>query len=257
MAPRSSLAVPSEVPVLAVCFLACVATGLELSVNNHAADFSLSTTLGPPVSLSCLVQNSSQAEELLWYRGDGQVDLKDGNKVNVSNICVSPVTESDNGVTFTCKLARDKSVQVSVLLDVQFPPQLSGEESLRTEEEKDVTMSCNAKSNPQAQTAWYKNNNSLTLEQNRYQLYQTSEVFQLSIIKVQKSDNGTYTCVVKSPLGEGRKDFHLIVEDKKPVFPMEAVIAAVVVVTVTVLFGIVARRDKIFKCFKKSSETAL
>lgn len=47
------------------------------------------------------------------------MDLKDGNKVNVSNICVSPVTESDNGVTFTCKLARDKSVQVSVLLDVQ------------------------------------------------------------------------------------------------------------------------------------------
>ncbi|NXN37621.1 TMIG1 protein, partial [Rhinoptilus africanus] len=247
MAPRGSLAVPCEVPVLAVCFLACVATGLELSVNNHAADFSLSAMLGPPLSLSCLVQNSSQAEELLWYRGDGQVGLKDGNKVNVSNICVSPVTESDNGVTFTCRLARDKSVQVSVLLDVQFPPQLSGEESLQTEEDKDVTMSCNAKSNPQAQTAWYKNNNSLTLEQNRYRLYQTSEVFQLSITKVQKSDNGTYTCVVKSPLGEGRKDFHLIVEDKKPVFPKEAVIAAVVVVTVTVLFGIVARKDKIFK----------
>ncbi|NXV22165.1 TMIG1 protein, partial [Cepphus grylle] len=221
--------------------------GLELSVNSHAADFSLSTMPGPPVSLSCLVRNSSQAEELLWYRGDGQVDLKDGNKVNVSNVCVSPVTESDNGVTFTCKLARDKSVQVSVLLDVQFPPHLSGEESLQIEEEKDVTMSCNAKSNPQGQTAWYKNNNSLTLKQNRYQLYQTSEVFQLSIIKVEKSDNGTYTCVVKSPLGEGRKDFHLIVEDKKPVFPKEAVIAAVVVVTATVLFGIVARRDKIFK----------
>ncbi|NXN74596.1 TMIG1 protein, partial [Himantopus himantopus] len=221
--------------------------GLELSVNNHDADFSLSTMVGPHVSLSCLVQNSSQAEELLWYRGDGQVDLKDGNKVNISNICVSPVAESDNGVTFTCKLARDKSVQVSVTLDVKFPPQLTGEESLRIEEQQDVTLSCNAKSNPQAQTAWYKNNNTLILEQNRYQLYQTSEVFQLSILKVQKSDNGTYTCVVKSPLGEGRKDFHLTVEDKKPVFPKEAVIAAVVVVTVTILFGIVARKDKIFK----------
>ncbi|XP_049658768.1 transmembrane and immunoglobulin domain-containing protein 1 [Accipiter gentilis] len=257
MAQRSSLAVPCEVPVLAVCFLACVVTGLELSVNNHAADFSLSTSAGPPVSLSCLVQNSSQAEELLWYREGGKVDLKDGNKVNVSNICISPVTESDNGVTFTCKLARDKSVQVSVILDVQFPPQLTGEESLQIEEDKDVTLTCNAKSNPQAQTAWYKNKNTLILQQNRYQLYQTSEVFQLSIKTVQKSDNGTYTCVVKSALGEGRKDFHLIVEDKKPVFPTEAVIAAAVVVTLTVLFGIVAQKDKIFKCFKRSSETAL
>ncbi|NXI38330.1 TMIG1 protein, partial [Galbula dea] len=247
MVQRSSLAVPYELPVLIVCFLACVATGLELFVNNHAADFSLSTRPVPAVSLSCQVQNRSQAEELVWYRGEGKVDLKDENKVNISNICISPVTESDNRVTFTCRLARDKSVQVSVLLDVQFPPQLTGEESLQIEEDKDVTMTCNAKSNPQAQTAWYKNNTILTLQQNRYHLYQTSEVSQLSIQKVQKSDNGTYTCVVKSSLGEGRKDFHLIVEDKKPGFPKEAVIAAVVVVTITVFFGIVARKDKFFK----------
>lgn len=95
------------------------------------------------------------------------------------------------------------------------PPQLTGEESLQIEEDKDVTLTCNAKSNPQAQTAWYKNKNTLILQQNRYQLYQTSEVFQLSIKTVQKSDNGTYTCVVKSALGEGRKDFHLIVEGNK------------------------------------------
>ncbi|NXV07656.1 TMIG1 protein, partial [Cettia cetti] len=221
--------------------------GLELSVNNHAADFTLSTELGPAISLSCLVHNSSQAEELLWYRGDGQVGLKDGNKVNISNICISPVNESDNGVTFTCKLARDKSVQVSVILDVQFPPQLSGEETLHVEEDKDVTLTCNSKSNPQAQSTWYKNNQSLTLQQSRHELYQTSEIFRLSIRKVQKSDNGTYTCVVQSSLGKGTRDFYLVVEDKKPVFPKEAVIAAVVVVTVTILFGIVARKDTFFK----------
>ncbi|KFP34480.1 Transmembrane and immunoglobulin domain-containing protein 1, partial [Colius striatus] len=201
-------------------------------------------------SLSCLVENNSQDEELLWYRGDGQVDLKDGNKVNISNICVSPVTESDNGVTFTCKLARNTSLQVSVILDVQFPPQLTGEESLQIEEDKDVTLTCNAKSNPQAQTAWYKDNTTLTLQQNRYQVYQTSEVFQLTIKNVEKSDNGIYTCEVKSSLGEGRKHFHLTVEDKKPVFPLEAVIAAVVVVSLTLLFGIVAQRNKIFKVHK-------
>ncbi|NWX29956.1 TMIG1 protein, partial [Notiomystis cincta] len=247
MVQRRSLAVPCRVPVLGISFLAFVATGLELSVNNQAADFTLSTELGPPISLSCLVHNSSQAEELLWYRGDGQVDLKDGNKVNISNICISPVNESDNGVTFTCQLARDKSVQVSVILDVQFPPRLSGEETLHVEEDKDVTLTCNSKSNPQGQPTWYKDNNSLVLQQSHHQLYQTSEVFQLSIKKVQKSDNGTYTCVVESPLGNGTKDFHLIVEDKKTVFPTEAVIAAIVVVSITILFAIVARKDKIFK----------
>ncbi|XP_005525814.1 PREDICTED: transmembrane and immunoglobulin domain-containing protein 1 [Pseudopodoces humilis] len=257
MAQRCSLAVPYGAPILAISFLACVATGVELSVNNHAADFTLSTQLGPAISLSCLVHNSSQAEELLWYRGDGQVGLKDGNKVNISNICISPVNESDNGVTFTCKLARNKSVQVSVILDVQFPPWLSGEETLHVEEEKDVTLTCNSKSNPQAQSTWFKDNHSLTLQPSRHELYQTSEVFRLSIRKVQKSDSGTYTCMVESPLGNGTRDFHLIVEDKKPVFPTEAVIAAVVVVSITILFGIVARKDKFFKCFKKQKETAL
>lgn len=38
--------------------------------------------------------------------------------------------------------------------------------------------------------------------------------------------------------------------DKKPIFPTEAIIAAVVVVTLTIFFGIVARRDKIFKVWK-------
>ncbi|NXJ73372.1 TMIG1 protein, partial [Trogon melanurus] len=221
--------------------------GLELSINNQTADFSLCTKPLSTVSLSCLVQNSSWDEELLWYRGDGQVDLKDGNKVNVSNICISPVSEADNGVAFTCKLARDNSVQVSVILDVQFLPQLTGEESLQIEEGKDVTLTCNTKSNPHVQTAWYKNNEALTLQQDHYQLYETSEVLQLTIQKVQKSDNGTYTCYVESYLGNSTKDFHLTVEDEKIPFPTEAIIAAAVVVTLTVLFGIVARKDKIFK----------
>ncbi|NWH76158.1 TMIG1 protein, partial [Piaya cayana] len=251
MMQRSSLTVPCEVPVLVLCFLAYAATGVELSVNNQTADFSLSTAVpGPPVPLSCLAQNSNQDEELLWYRGEGKVDLKDGNKVNISNICISPVTASDNGVIFTCKLARNTSVQVSVTLNVQFPPELSGEESLQIEEDKDVTLSCNAKSNPPAQAAWYKDNSTLVLQQNRYQLYQNSEVFQLSINKVQKSDNGTYTCILKYAGEERWKDFHLTVEDKKPVFPMEAIIAAAVVVALTLLFGIVARKDKIFKVQK-------
>ncbi|NXF11447.1 TMIG1 protein, partial [Smithornis capensis] len=221
--------------------------GLELSINNHLADFPLSTKPGLSVSLSCLVHNSSQAEQLLWYRGDGRVDLKDGNKVNISNICIFPVNESDHGVTFSCRLARDKSVQVSVTLDVEFPPQLSGEETIRVEEEKDVTLTCNSKSNPQARATWYKDNNNLTLQQGHHKLYQTSEVFQLSITKVQQSDNGTYTCVVEYFLGKRTKDFHLAVEEKKPVFPKEAAIAAAVVVLITIFFGIVARRDTFCK----------
>lgn len=80
------------------------------------------------------------------------------------------------------------------------------------EEDKDVSLSCNSKCNPQGHTAWFKDKQSLALQQGRHELYQSTELFRLSIRKVHKSDNGTYTCVVQSPLGNGTRHFHLIVE---------------------------------------------
>ncbi|XP_019366774.1 PREDICTED: transmembrane and immunoglobulin domain-containing protein 1 isoform X2 [Gavialis gangeticus] len=255
MAQHSCLPVPYEVPVLVMLLLPCIVTGVELAINNETSDFKLTTRLGPALSLSCAIQNNSQEEQLIWYRGDGAVDLKDGNQMNASHLCLSPVTETDNGVAFTCKLKRDQSIQVSVILDVQFRPILSGKDSLRAEEESDVTLICNVKSNPQAQVAWYKDNIVLTLEAKRHQIHQTSEVSKLSITKAQKSDMGVYTCVANSSLGEDRKDFHLVIEDKKPVFPIEAIAAAAVVVLLTIVFGVVAQREKILKCFVKKNET--
>lgn len=93
--------------------------GVELAINAKTIDYQLSTKPGIEHSLWCTVQNHSQEEKLLWFRDDGQVDLKDGNQVNASNICVSPVSVDDNGVSFTCRLARDGSVQISVILDVK------------------------------------------------------------------------------------------------------------------------------------------
>ncbi|XP_026578837.1 transmembrane and immunoglobulin domain-containing protein 1 [Pseudonaja textilis] len=95
-----------------------VVAGLELSINANTADYELATEVGLSQSLWCSVKHPSQAEELLWMRGDREVSLQEGNRVNASNVCISPVTDEDNGVSFTCHLARDKSVQISVLLNV-------------------------------------------------------------------------------------------------------------------------------------------
>uniref|UniRef100_A0A8C8VLE2 Transmembrane and immunoglobulin domain containing 1 n=1 Tax=Pelusios castaneus TaxID=367368 RepID=A0A8C8VLE2_9SAUR len=187
--------------------------GVELAINNNSDNNRvLPTKPGHEESLWCTVLNNSKEEELSWYRGGGTVNVKDGNKINTSNICISPVSETDNGISFTCKLVRDQSIQISVILDVQYPPVITGEDLLTTEERNDVTLTCNVNSNPQAKMAWYKDNSSVTLEKDRHQIYQTRTVFQLSIKKVQKSDNGTYSCEATSDLGVERKEFHLIVE---------------------------------------------
>ncbi|CAI5794699.1 QUALITY PROTEIN: transmembrane and immunoglobulin domain-containing 1 [Podarcis lilfordi] len=247
MASGGMTGILCRTPLFIFALLPCAVTGTHLVINGNTADYQLSTKPGVAESLVCTVHNNSQGEELLWFRGDTQVDLKDGNKVNASSVCIYPVAVDDNGVSFTCKLARDGSVMMSVVLDVRFPPILSGEDPPPQEEQADVTLDCHTKANPPAQMAWYKDNSFLTLEKSRYHIYQTSELFQLTIAKAQISDNGIYTCVASLDGITEKRDFHLTVEEGKLPFPMEAVIAAAVVVFFTILFGIVARWKRIAK----------
>ncbi|XP_020818976.1 transmembrane and immunoglobulin domain-containing protein 1 [Phascolarctos cinereus] len=247
--------------LLVILLLPCGLMNVILTVNNNTQDFVLQTTPGTAESLKCTVQNHSQEEELLWYREDGTVDLKKENKINSSDICIYPVREDDNGITFTCTLQRNESVNISVILNVTYEPILSGRDLQTAKEGSNIKLKCNVKANPQAQMTWYKNDSVLTLEKDHHQIYQTSELFQLSISKVLKSDNGTYSCHANSPLKLETKDFHLIIEEKKNIVPTEAIIAAVVVVTCTILFGLIARREKIMKlCIKDKkaqSDTSL
>jgi hypothetical protein len=97
-------------------------------------------------------------------------------------------------------------------LSLTVPPLLSGNGFQTVEENSDVSLVCNVKSNPQAQMMWYKNNSALVLEKGRHQIHQTRESFQLSITKVKKSDNGTYSCIASSSLKMETMDFHLLVK---------------------------------------------
>ena len=101
--------------------------------------------------------------------------------------------------------------------NLAVPPLLSGNDFQTAEEGSDVKLVCNVKSNPQAQMMWYKNNGILNLE-NHHQIQQTSKYFQLSITKVKKSDNGTYSCIANSLIETKTKDFHLIVKGNSRLF---------------------------------------
>ncbi|XP_029417248.1 transmembrane and immunoglobulin domain-containing protein 1 isoform X2 [Nannospalax galili] len=198
--------------LLVALFLSQGTASSVLTVNGKTEDHFLDTLPGTQASLECAVQNHTRDEELLWYREKGRVDLKPGNKINISSVCVSSISEEDNGVNFTCRLQSDQTVSISVVLNVTFPPILSGNSTQTVEENNDVRLVCNVNSNPQAQMMWYKNNNVLVLEKDRHQIHQTSESFQLSITKVKKSDNGTYSCTASSSLKVESLDFHLVVK---------------------------------------------
>ncbi|XP_053426870.1 transmembrane and immunoglobulin domain-containing protein 1 [Nycticebus coucang] len=237
-----------------IVFLPNEMTGSVLTVNGKTENYILDTRRGSQESLKCAVQNHTREEELLWYREEGRVDLKSGNKINSSSICVSSISEDDHNVNFTCRLQSDKTVSISVMLNVIFPPLLSGNNFQTAEEGSSVNLVCNVKSNPQAQMMWYKSNSILNLEKNHHQIHQTSESLQLSITKVRKSDNGTYNCIANSSLKVETMDFHLIVKEKAIAVPIEAIIAACVVVFLTLCFGVIARRKRIIKLCKRDED---
>nr|XP_036878758.1 transmembrane and immunoglobulin domain-containing protein 1 isoform X2 [Manis javanica] len=242
---------------LVILFLPCELTCSVLTVNGKTENYILDTHLGVQESLKCAVQNHTREEELLWYREEGRVNLKSENKINSSSVCVSSISENDNGVTFTCKLQRDQSVSISVALNVIFPPLLSGDDFQTVEEDSDVKLVCNVKSNPQAQMMWHRNSSILNLEKNHHIVQQTSESLQLSITKVKKSDNGTYSCIANSSVKMETMDFHLIVKDKVVAVPVEPIAAACVVVFLTLCFALIARRKRIMKLIQCQKEATM
>nr|XP_013007453.1 transmembrane and immunoglobulin domain-containing protein 1 [Cavia porcellus] len=247
--------------LVVISFLPSKTTSSVLTVNGKAENYTLETQPGVYESLECTVHNHTGDEELLWYREKDRIDLKPINKINSSSVCVSSISEDDNGVSFTCKLQSDQTVSISVVLNVTYPPSLSGDNFRTAEEDSDVDLVCSVKSNPQAQMMWYKNNSALVLEKSRHRIQQTRESFQLSITKVKKSDQGTYSCIASSPLKIETMDFQLVVSDKSTPVPTEAIIAACVVVFLTLCFGLFARRERMMKlCIKKKDpdrDTAL
>ncbi|XP_051891913.1 transmembrane and immunoglobulin domain-containing protein 1-like [Pristis pectinata] len=201
------------------------------------------------LTLKCTVINSTQDEELVWLRGDRVINLKPKNRINVSTVCIDPITADDNDATFSCHLSRDSTIKRSVLLDIRFIPILSrnGDEQVEVYNGSDATLTCKVKSNPPAVMSWYKDNDTLKLVAGKHYVYWDSGAFTLSIKKVQKVENGTYICIANSTLGSRNLAFHLNVKDKPYEVPIEPVIAGVVVILLTGLFGIISRWNKIIE----------
>ncbi|KAJ8267204.1 hypothetical protein GJAV_G00139720 [Gymnothorax javanicus] len=211
-------------------------------------------TTGPQetVSLTCAVGAGSQEQELAWLRNGALVQLDGNNRLGQSSLCISPVFKEDNRVTFTCQLRRDASANASVQLNVQFPPELSGNETVMAEEDSHVSLTCDSHANPEVKVTWQRDGVELALERRGYLLTQDERVAQLSIRKVERDvHQGEYTCVAHSPkFGQRMKSFQLIVTDKTMKFPLGPIIAGVAVIFFTLVLAFISRWKRFKQCCK-------
>ncbi|XP_072286916.1 transmembrane and immunoglobulin domain-containing protein 1 [Pyxicephalus adspersus] len=236
----------------------CHVAALELLLNGYASHNRFDLKVNQSKTIICNVVNNSNAESLIWYRGTQQVNIKPENSVNSSTICLPEVAPEDDGVSFTCLLKRNTTIKWSALLNVTFEPILSGDTQIVAEEGKNVQITCGFKANPAVTMSWRQNGSVVTFP-SRFDQHMTRNTWTLTITKVQMEDTANYTCVAVPPSGkEYTLTFEVIVGERKPGLPVEAIGAAVVVGALIIAFGLFARRQRIFKkCMKSRDTTAM
>ncbi|KAL7848878.1 hypothetical protein SRHO_G00205010 [Serrasalmus rhombeus] len=234
---------------LLLCCLCQLAAGVRVLVSPQEEAIA---HLGDTVSLSCRVEGSDYEEELQWSRNIGLIDLREGNRLNQSHLCVQNLTHDDHRVKFTCNLKRNTSISASVKINVLFPPDLSGEENVTVEESREAKLSCSVWANPPVMVSWLRNGAAVDLVKDGYTLYQDSLEARLIIIKPNRDQHqGTYTCITESSeFGQRTKSIHVMVIEKTMSFPLNPVIAGCVVVLCTAALAILSRWSQISKCWK-------
>ncbi|XP_072558164.1 transmembrane and immunoglobulin domain-containing protein 1 isoform X1 [Paramormyrops kingsleyae] len=212
----------------------------------------VSSEEGMTVSLTCLVENVEvyPGPELRWLRNKSPVLLQEENRLTRSSLCLESVSRDDHGVTFTCQLHSNASVNASMHLQVFFTPEFSGTENVTAEEGSSVTLVCDTYSNPQVTVSWQQNGEALDLSSGGFVLVHDRRESRLSMAQLQRSiHEAQYSCMVSSPMfGTRTKFFLLTVEDMKMKFPLAPTIAGLVVVVCTALLAFISRWKRITKC---------
>ncbi|CAL4139564.1 unnamed protein product, partial [Meganyctiphanes norvegica] len=167
---------------------------------------------GHDVTLRCRARGSPEPI-ISWKREDGgTIDLSNGInlKVTDSEVLHIPKVSRLHMGAYLCIASNNvpPSASKRIMLQVQFAPVLLiPNQLLGIPQGSDVTLECNIEASPRSVNYWTDANNSMVLSSGRFEETTVAEngyraYMRLKIQRVQKSDYGTYGCIVKNSLGE-------------------------------------------------------
>ncbi|RVE76542.1 hypothetical protein OJAV_G00010810 [Oryzias javanicus] len=142
---------------------------------------------GSSVTLTCS-SDANPAANYTWFK-DNRALLSE-QEVHFSSI------RSEDSGNYSCKSENKhgKSSWIPLFLDVQYPPRIpsvSVSVFVQILENSSVTLTCSCDANPAAAFRWFKNNQTLILEDPH-----------LTLRSVHRSDSGKYHCVAENELGK-------------------------------------------------------
>ncbi|XP_055938213.1 cell adhesion molecule DSCAM-like [Argiope bruennichi] len=163
---------------------------------------------GEKVFVTCTPKGEVKSVQFKWLRN--KKDIKQNDRVKITDIrefstlIINPVISEDSG-NYTCTIIEDhRTASHSAELMIQGPPSwITRPSSSETVVGKNITLECSAAGRPTPSVSWKKlSGNELQSVENLSNggKYVISNGL-LTIINVQKEDQGKYTCVVSNDVG--------------------------------------------------------
>ncbi|CAM9952507.1 unnamed protein product [Lampetra fluviatilis] len=232
----------------------CSAQGAS-STRTVSVEAALNVSLlncGPSDALrlghkSCLVCEDSDGpinSTVTWTRNNQVVATTD------AVVCLV-VTQADDGVVFKCSTGtRTGQRRLAITVDpceIPLPSEQTVQSTLRT----DVTLTCNIYSRPQlspGEVQWWVGDGcseALSTSEGRYSVSWRPDSYSLSITRATDTDSGLYCCVINATSGTPCQQTFVLVVKGEPL-PIGAIVAAFVVLGLTLLLIAYAHRDRVF-----------
>ncbi|XP_061072261.1 cell adhesion molecule 2-like isoform X1 [Conger conger] len=184
---------------------------------------------GEEITLTCVTSGSKPAADIRWFRNEKEVQgakevNASGKTFTVRSVLQLKVDRNDDGVAYTCRVDHvsltPSSHQVTEVLEVHYAPRVEITPSLTFPQEGQyLKLECVSKGNPSPKPVlWTKDGGELP-DMDRMIV----EGQELTIMALNKTDNGTYRCEASNDLGTNMAEYVLFVYDvPTPVPPSSA-----------------------------------
>ncbi|XP_048840465.1 cell adhesion molecule 2a isoform X5 [Brienomyrus brachyistius] len=198
---------------------------------------------GDHVTLTCITSGSKPAAEIRWFRNEKEI--KGAKEVNASGKTFTvkssvqlQVGRDDDGVAYTCRVDHvalaSSPQQATEVLEVHYAPRVEITHSaVHPQEGEYLKLECVSKGNPSPDPVLWTKDGSELPDIDRMIV----EGRELTIMSLNKTDNGTYRCEASNHLGTSSAEYVLYVYDPNALEqrgPDHALIGGVVAVVVFV-----------------------
>ncbi|KAL4647738.1 cell adhesion molecule 2 [Arapaima gigas] len=197
---------------------------------------------GDQITLTCVSSGSKPAADIRWFRNEKEIQAGSkevnatGKTFTVSSALRLRVDRSDDGVAYTCRVEHvalpASAQQATEVLEVHYAPRVEIMPSHTLPQEGQyLKLDCVSKGNPLPDSVlWTKDGGELP-DVDRMIV----EGRELTIMSLNKTDNGTYRCEASNHLGTSSAEYVLFVYDPNALEqngPDHALIGGVVAVVV-------------------------